>query len=130
MVFLSNLRPCQRRSRARSVIMSPPLDAGARLGKLMMGDFQSMGSLPSTRNVGDGSTGGPPRVPGKGVQRKRVEEKPPRVPSPPPMPSLAQMAMSHGNPQAFEDYRSPTYSIYGLYEAERKSRAQDAGNDF
>jgi hypothetical protein len=32
-------------------------------------------------------------------------DKPPRVPSPPIFPSLAQMA----------DYRSPTYSLYGLY---------------
>ena len=32
-------------------------------------------------------------------------DKPPRVPSPPILPSLAQMA----------DYRSPTYSFYGLY---------------
>ena len=34
-----------------------------------------------------------------------VTDKPPRVPSPPLLPSLAQMA----------DYRSPTYSLYGLY---------------
>ncbi|KAH9001184.1 hypothetical protein EDB92DRAFT_1825239 [Lactarius akahatsu] len=32
-------------------------------------------------------------------------DKPPRVPSPPILPSLAQMA----------EYRSPTYSFYGLY---------------
>ena len=34
-----------------------------------------------------------------------TDDKPPRVPSPPVLPSLAQMA----------DYRSPTYSLYGLY---------------
>ena len=34
-------------------------------------------------------------------------DKPPRVPSPPILPSLAQMA----------DYRSPTYSLYGLYSS-------------
>jgi hypothetical protein len=34
-----------------------------------------------------------------------IEDKPPRVPSPPVLPSLAQIA----------DYRSPTYSLYGLY---------------
>ena len=114
----------RRRSRSRSVIMSPPLDATARLGKLMMGEFQSTNSLTSGRNIGDG---GHSRVQVKSTPRKRVEEKPPRVPSPPPMPSLAQMAMSHGNPQAFEDYRSPTYSIYGLYEAERKSKLPGEG---
>jgi hypothetical protein len=34
-------------------------------------------------------------------------DRPPRVPSPPILPSLAQMA----------DYRSPTYSLYGLYSS-------------
>jgi hypothetical protein len=41
---------------------------------------------------------------------------PPRVPSPPTLPSLAQMAMQNSNP----DYHSPTYSIYGMY-SDRKS---------
>ena len=115
----------RRRSRTRSQIMSPTLDAGARLGKLMMGDFQSMASLPSTKNVADGPSSGLSKA--KNISRKRVDEKPPRVPSPPPIPSLAQMALAHGNPQAFEDYRSPTYSIYGLYEADRKSKTPGGG---
>ena len=46
----------------------------------------------------------------------RIDARPPRVPSPPPLPSLAQMAMQGSNP----DYHSPTYSIYGLY-SDRKS---------
>jgi len=50
------------------------------------------------------------------------------VPSPPPIPSLAQMALAHTNPEDYADYRSPTYSIYGLYEADRKSRTQGEGN--
>lgn len=113
----------RRRSRQ---MLSPVVDANTRLGKFMMGDFQSMASLPSNRSVAAGAGGGAPR--GKQpAQRKRVEEKPPRVPSPPPMPSLAQMALQHNNPQDFEDYRSPTYSIYGLYEADRKSRAPGEG---
>jgi hypothetical protein len=33
-------------------------------------------------------------------------------PQPPPLPSLAQMALAFREP----DYRSPTYSIYGLYD--------------
>ncbi|KAF8643785.1 hypothetical protein AX16_008804 [Volvariella volvacea WC 439] len=51
------------------------------------------------------------------------DDKPPRVPSPPPLPSLSQMALEHANPQAYAEYRSPTYSIFGLYEHERKSKA-------
>ena len=104
-------------SRPMSTMMSPQTEAAARLGKLMLDDCQSMVSLPSTKNVNNGAGAG--RRP---VTRKRVEELPPRVPSPPPLPSLAQMALAHTNPVDFEDYRSPTYSIYGLYEADRKSR--------
>ena len=45
----------------------------------------------------------------------RTDDRPPRVPSPPVLPSLAQMAMAHTNGQEYGDYRSPTYSLYGLY---------------
>jgi len=49
-------------------------------------------------------------------------DKPPRVPSPPPLPSLTQMGLAHSNPEAYANYRSPTYSLYGLYEnPDRKS---------
>ncbi|KIM49329.1 hypothetical protein M413DRAFT_21569 [Hebeloma cylindrosporum] len=44
-------------------------------------------------------------------------DKPPRVPSPPPLPSLTQMGLAHSNPEAYANYRSPTYSLYGLYES-------------
>lgn len=53
---------------------------------------------------------------------RQHENKPPRVPSPPQIPSLTQLALEHSNPQSYYDYHSPTYSIYGLYEHERKSR--------
>lgn len=46
---------------------------------------------------------------------KRTDDRPPRVPSPPVLPSLAQMAMAHTHGQEYGDYRSPTYSLYGLY---------------
>jgi hypothetical protein len=46
---------------------------------------------------------------------RRTDDRPPRVPSPPVLPSLAQMAMAHTNGQEYGDYRSPTYSLYGLY---------------
>ncbi|EKM55224.1 uncharacterized protein PHACADRAFT_28276 [Phanerochaete carnosa HHB-10118-sp] len=117
------------RRRRRSEVMSPPLDATARLGKLLLGEFQSTNSVASVRPTPPANS-----APANGAQRtrqpvtrKRVEEKPPRVPSPPPMPSLAQMALQHSNPQYFEDYRSPTYSIYGLYDPDRKSRTPGEG---
>lgn len=104
-------------SRMRSQALSPTVDATARLGNLMLENFQSSLSLnpssqPPTHNL--------PPLP-KPAIKKRTEDKPPRVPSPPPMPSLAQMAMEHANPGDFADYRSPTYSIYGFYETDRKS---------
>jgi hypothetical protein len=46
---------------------------------------------------------------------RRTDDRPPRVPSPPVLPSLAQMAMAHTNEQDYVEYRSPTYSLYGLY---------------
>ncbi|PPR03616.1 hypothetical protein CVT24_007732 [Panaeolus cyanescens] len=54
-------------------------------------------------------------------QSHRNTDKPPRVPSPPALPSLTQMGLQHNNPEAYANYRSPTYSIYGLYEGDRKS---------
>ncbi|OJA13001.1 hypothetical protein AZE42_07443 [Rhizopogon vesiculosus] len=58
----------------------------------------------------------------KTIMKKRVEDKPPRVPSPPLLPSLAQMGLAHTTPEAYTDYHSPTYSIYRLYDGDRKSR--------
>ena len=122
----------RRRSRAFShgrnqSQVGSPVDPSSRLGNLMLADFQSMASLPSTRTVA------PTPVPttatrAKVVTRKRADDKPPRVPSPPPLPSLAQMAMAHTNPDGYSDYRSPTFSIYGLYETDRKSRVPGQGD--
>ncbi|KAI0345137.1 hypothetical protein BDW22DRAFT_1482367 [Trametopsis cervina] len=108
--------------RSRSQFMSPTTESTSRLGKLMLSDMQSTNSIYDAVPAQ-----APSSSRARNVTRKRVEEKPPRVPSPPPLPSLAQMAMAHSNPQDFEDYRSPTYSIYGLYEADRKSRNTDGG---
>lgn len=103
----------------------------ATLGSLMVVDFAASKSVASPVNIH-------PSEEGRGTQelqcqakpspmgssqlktsmKKRVDDKPPRVPSPPLLPSLAQMAFAHTNP---EDYHSPTYSIYGLYD-DRKSR--------
>lgn len=55
---------------------------------------------------------------------RAVVDKAPRVPSPPPLPSLAQMGLARNNPDAYDNYRSPTYSLYGLYQtADRRSFA-------
>ena len=51
----------------------------------------------------------------------RTMDKAPRVPSPPPLPSLTQMGLAHSNPESYANYRSPTYSIYGFYENDRMS---------
>ena len=62
---------------------------------------------------------------GPGTRREvpplRTMDKAPRVPSPPPLPSLTQMGLAHNNPESYASYRSPTYSIYGFYENDRMS---------
>ena len=115
-------------------LLSPTTETSARLGNLLLEDFAntSLTALPSMRAVagagGMVTSGSKSRVvPRKNVSantQPRTADRPPRVPSPPPLPSLAQMALAHTNPEEYADYRSPTYSIYGLYEAERKSRMQ------
>jgi hypothetical protein len=108
-------------------------DTTTALGNLMLMDysstFKSLASIP-----GQDTTTAPPipvAVPPLAMRNHNTKnylssEKPPRVPSPPLLPSLAQMALAHDNPESFANYRSPTYSIYGLYESERKSRAVSA----
>ncbi|KAL1694653.1 hypothetical protein GGG16DRAFT_122355 [Schizophyllum commune] len=107
----------RRQSRARAPqsdeSSSPAPDASASLGSLMLMDGRA-----STYTVDDAG-----RKAGNGGMRGGIGERPPRVPSPPTLPSLAQMGLEHSNPDAFADYRSPTYSIYNLYgEGDRKSR--------
>ncbi|KAG2349780.1 hypothetical protein BDR05DRAFT_1055396 [Suillus weaverae] len=112
----------------------------AALGSLMMVDFAASKSTASLVNIrpseaaketreaqsqGGQSSGGSGQS--KTSLKKRVEDRPPRVPSPPPLPSLAQMALAHANPEAYADYHSPTYSIYGLYDGDRKSRGTSFG---
>jgi hypothetical protein len=109
-----------------TISMSPTLDTSSALGTLMM-----MESGPTSKSLADIGT----RVDGvqksasgrvsrswSGNSVRMKDDKPPRVPSPPPLPSLAQMGLEADNPQAYADYRSPTYSIYGLYQNEPKSR--------
>lgn len=107
----------------------------ATLGSLVMVNFAASKAPASLVNIPPSKAGmetGEPHSqaelsPTASVQRKtsmkkRIEDKPPRVPSPPPLPSLVQMGLAHTNPEAYSDYHSPTYSIYGLYNGDRKSR--------
>ena len=122
--------PAAHRRGPSEALLSPMTETSARLGNLLLEDYanMSLATLPSAHTVGAGagftaSASKSRVVPRKNVNAgTRADDRPPRVPSPPPLPSLAQMAMAHTNPDEYADYRSPTYSIYGLYEAERKSR--------
>ncbi|KAH8116803.1 hypothetical protein DFH11DRAFT_1840032 [Phellopilus nigrolimitatus] len=113
--------------RARPVSVAPPSEmpspsgTHAALGSLMLQEFPSTATFASLC-AGDPFAGEP--TPKKKGGARSAGDRPPRVPSPPPLPSLAQMAMSHAEP----DYHSPTYSIYGLYEAQRKSKQSFSGN--
>lgn len=127
-------------SQSRFSLASPPLDSSAALGSLMLMDFGtslggqldasiSHGQLASasTATLFAAHTGSTSlsKFPVSNSKKNiyRSDDKPPRVPSPPALPSLAQMGLEHTNPDAYADYRSPTYSIYGLYESDRKSKA-------
>ncbi|KAK0210927.1 hypothetical protein DFS33DRAFT_1296392 [Desarmillaria ectypa] len=108
--------------------MSKEVDTSA-LGTMMLNmDFgatnRSLATL--TGRLGENMSYGGDTTSGSsgtlsGVQLRGAPDKPPRVPSPPPLPSLTQMGLEHANPEAYVNYRSPTYSIFGLYEDERKS---------
>ena len=104
--------------------MPSPAGTHAALGDLMLQEFPSSATFASMRVsdpfadvVGYTSSQTGIKKSGSGSLR-RAGDRPPRVPSPPPLPSLSQMALANAD----ADYRSPTYSIYGLYEAQRKSR--------
>jgi len=103
--------------------MPSPTSMSAALGSLMLQDFPSTATFASFKSSNNSNNVDPfanPVEPIMSTTRKKVaHDKPPRVPSPPPLPSLAQMALANADP----DYRSPTYSIYGYYEAQRKSKA-------
>ncbi|KZV69028.1 hypothetical protein PENSPDRAFT_735611 [Peniophora sp. CONT] len=94
------------RDRDSALLGSP----STSLGRLMLGASSPQPDLHQ-------AYGGTAPLP---TSHSRSGDRPPRVPSPPALPSLAQMALV--NQEGFDDYRSPTYSIYGMYEADRKSR--------
>ena len=111
---------------APETLSSPcPSDDGSRLGKFMLRDYRrSSLSLPKVQAP-------PPVAPlnlqshGNSTLQKTVvvDDKPPRVPSPPALPSLAQMAMSQA--ADYETYRSPTYSLYDAYADRGSDKERD-----
>ncbi|KAF9648082.1 hypothetical protein BDM02DRAFT_2428666 [Thelephora ganbajun] len=108
-----------------------PSDDGSRLGKFMLRDYRrsSLSFLP--REQMPPLPPPPPVAPlnlrsnGNSNLRKAtvVDDKPPRVPSPPALPSLAQMAMSQA--ADYETYRSPTYSLYDVYADRNPDKERD-----
>ena len=117
------MKPALKAPVMRHRLDTPPVDSSATLGSLMLVDFGS--GLATSKSVGEPVAS--LANPSSHTILKRADDKPPRVPSPPPLPSLTQMGLAHGNPEAYASYRSPTYSIYGLYEADRKSKATSFG---
>ncbi|KZS91103.1 hypothetical protein SISNIDRAFT_551208 [Sistotremastrum niveocremeum HHB9708] len=110
----------------RLTVASPTMESLSPVGKWMFAEYDD-----DDRTIGSPSLPylvQSPSLPSTVLEREssmrrlKVDAKPPRLPSPPPIPSLAQLALATNQP----DYRSPTYSIYGLYDAEnqemRKSR--------
>ncbi|KAG6874217.1 hypothetical protein C0995_003763 [Termitomyces sp. Mi166 len=123
-------------------IISTAMDASAALGSLMLMDFAgnatrlddlstkrlSVTSLNKAASGGAGAKSGQDpslvKTPTSSKRNSlRNNDKPPSIPLPELLPSLEQMGLEHANPQAYADYRSPTYSIYGLYGGDRKSGA-------
>ena len=101
-----------------------PSDDGSGLGKFMLRDYRrSSLFLPREQVL--------PVAPlnlrshGNSTLQKAamVDDKPPRVPSPPALPSLAQMAMSQA--ADYETYRSPTYSLYDVYADRGSDKERD-----
>lgn len=98
-----------------------PVEASTSLGSLMLSDYRASKTEPDLVANAHSDDGNADRYSTSNF-RRRADDKPPRVPSPPLFPSLAQMALAHGNPDDYANYNSPTYSIYGLYDPDRKSR--------
>jgi hypothetical protein len=82
--------------------------------KAMEGGPKTVGVVANGNGNSNSKIGNNGNRRGKGAQQRT--DRAPRVPSPSPLPSLAQMAWERSDP----DYRSPTYSIYGFMR-QRKS---------
>ncbi|KAF9791154.1 hypothetical protein BJ322DRAFT_429689 [Thelephora terrestris] len=109
-----------------------PSDDGSRLGNFMLRDYRRS-SLSLPREQMPPLPPPPPIAPlnlrshtnGNSTDHKVtvVDDRPPRVPSPPAFPSLAQMAMSQA--ADYETYRSPTYSLYDVYADKVSDKERD-----
>ncbi|KAG6816445.1 hypothetical protein H0H87_006000 [Tephrocybe sp. NHM501043] len=124
-------------------VIATAMDASAALGSLMLMDFTRHATrLDDSSNKRMSRTGSSKVLAGAATTRgtsnhspsiqakasthlkkspSRSSDKPPSIPLPELLPSLEQMGLEHSNPQAYADYKSPTYSIYGLYGSDRKS---------
>jgi hypothetical protein len=98
--------------RSKYIQDSPGMGGNAQDGPALGNDLSGASSPGAARRLSMPKTKTREQLPEK---LQRMDDKPPRVPSPPMLPSLAQMAMAHTNGQEYGDYRSPTYSLYGLY---------------
>ncbi|KAF7440719.1 hypothetical protein PC9H_001067 [Pleurotus ostreatus] len=100
-----------------------PRSPSSVLGNLMLVDFGATSK--SLANIGFGESTrqsyASSKIPTSMSKKSLYDDRPPRVPSPPPLPSLAQMGLEKSCPETFASYRSPTYSIFGLYEDSRRS---------
>lgn len=100
-----------------------PRSPSSMLGNLMLVDFGATSK--SLANIGFGESArqsyASSKIPTSMSKKSLYDDRPPRVPSPPPLPSLAQMGLEKSCPETFASYRSPTYSIFGLYEDSRRS---------
>ncbi|KAG6814479.1 hypothetical protein H0H92_000004 [Tricholoma furcatifolium] len=116
-------------------VISNATDASAALGSLMLKEFKGYSYVGDTSvkrmsrsgssKIGlEGTKAAPasPKAPKKAKDSEAYSsDKPPSIPLPELLPSLEQMGLEHANPQAYAEYKSPTYSIYGLYGGDRKS---------
>ena len=122
-------RPKKRNPSDRKPVETIPLSIGSGIpgsGTLKKMEFRlSQMSLSVLAENEKGKMRIPEVEEGLGSRRNapplRTMDKAPRVPSPPPLPSLTQMGLAHNNPESYANYRSPTYSIYGFYENDRMS---------
>jgi len=137
MIVAENKRPRKRHPSDRKPVETIPLPTPAVMesgmpcsGTLMKMEFgvSQMSLSGLALDEDEDETGRMQTEEGFGSHRNlpitlplRTMDKPPRVPSPPSLPSLTQMGLAHNNPEAYANYRSPTYSIYGFYENDRMS---------
>lgn len=122
----SDRKPVETIPVPTSAAMETGIPGSGTLKKMEFRLSQMSLSVPLDGNENEkGRMRNPEAGEGLGTRRNvpplRTMDKAPRVPSPPPLPSLTQMGLAHNNPESYASYRSPTYSIYGFYENDRMS---------